>query len=89
MKFLVEDNGEIIKCFDNGTDVYIFDCVTNTITNKEDALKCAEFILTVYLKDMNYTPIGHLCDYIAERWYEGIKYKEINDILQNFYDTLY
>jgi hypothetical protein len=40
------------------------------------------------MKDQNPTPLGHLADYIAERWDKGVQYLDKWTILEEFYDSL-
>lgn len=88
MKFIINHHGEEIK-FENGFECHIFDCVTNFISDTKEALKCTQLVVDCYLKDNNYTPLGHLSDYIAQRWDKGIRNLSRSEILEDFYINLY
>ena len=86
MKITIEHNGKTYE-FDSGTKAYIFDAGTINGVKEDNLLNYVELIYYLYLKDQNPTPLGHLCDYIAEHWEEVQKLDKWT-ILENFYETL-
>ena len=87
MKVIIEHNNKTYE-FKDGYYAYIFD---NAIENDFDVIHGEENLLdfvyrvaACYLKDSNYTPLGHLTDYMAQNWTE---LKELGryEILDKFY----
>lgn len=87
MKITIEHNGKTYE-FDSGTKAYIFDAGTINSVKEDNLLEFVEFVHYLYLKDQNPTPLGHLCDYIAEHWSKGVQYLDKWTILEEFYDSL-
>lgn len=73
--------------FDSGFEVYIFDIGTMHEFEGDELIKYVSFVSELYLKDNNHTPLGHLCDYVAEHW-EEVQKLDRRDILNNFYDSI-
>ena len=86
MKFYVKHNGKEYE-FENGSECLIFDYGNFWDIPESEILKYVEFVHNLYLKDNNPTPLGHLCDYIAENWAD-VQYKSIWDIFGDFYMSL-
>lgn len=86
MKIAIEHNGKTYE-FDSGTKAYIFDAGTINGVEEDKLLNFVEFVHYLYLKDQNPTPLGNLCDYIAEHWDE-VQKQDKWTILENFYETL-
>jgi len=77
--------------FASGVQTFIFEYgVENNIDEKYDIqalIKYVYFIYQLYQKDDNPTPLGKLCDYIAENW-ENVENMSRSDVLQQFYNNL-
>lgn len=77
--------------FASGVQAFIFECgVENNIDEKYDIqtlIKYVYFIYQLYQKDDNHTPLGRLCDYVAENW-ETVENMSRSDILKQFYNSL-
>ena len=77
--------------FASGVQTFIFEYgVENNIDEKYDIQtlsKYVYFIYQLYQKDDNPTPLGKLCDYIAENW-ENVENMSRSDVLQQFYNSL-
>ncbi len=86
MKITVEYNGKTYE-FDSGTKTNIFYAGTLNGIDDHKLLDYVEFVHWLYLKDQNPTPLGHLCDYIAEHWDE-VQELDKWTILEDFYDSL-
>lgn len=87
MKITIEHNGKTYE-FDSGTKACIFDAGVLNGVDEDKLLEFVEFVHYLYLKDQNPTPLGHLCDYIAEHWDKGVQYLDKWTILEEFYETL-
>lgn len=87
-KFQVIYNGKTYE-FDAGAKVMIFDYGLNNNMDKKSIhtlLRYVDFVYELYLKDDNPTPLGTLCDYIAENWKKVTNSKlSRSDILDKFY----
>lgn len=86
MKFYVKHNGKEYE-FDCGSKCYIFDFVNYWDIPENKILEYVEFVHYLYLKDSNPTPLGKLCDYIAENW-DDVQDKDKWEILDDFYMSL-
>ena len=77
--------------FASGVQTFIFEYgVENNIDEKYDIqtlIKYVYFIYQLYQKDDNPTPLGKLCDYIAENW-ENVENMSRSNVLQQFYNSL-
>ncbi len=77
-----------IYAFEYGSQAYIFHTgIYNDVDGKysiDGLLDYTALVLDCYLSDSNRTPLGELCDYIAERWNE-IKDLGKYEILDKFY----
>lgn len=73
--------------FDSGFEVYIFDHGIMNGLEGEDLIKYISFVSDLYLKDNNPTPLGHLCDYVAQHW-EDVQKLDRYETLSNFYDSI-
>lgn len=73
--------------FESGSKVYIFDIGRLNNVPEDRLLEYVEFVHYLYIKDQNPTPLGHLCDYIAEHW-EEVQELDKWTILGKFYETL-
>ena len=77
-----------IYAFEYGSQAYIFHTgIYNDVYGKysiDGLLDYTALVLDCYLSDSNRTPLGELCDYIAERWNE-IKDLGKYEILDKFY----
>ncbi|MCX4376025.1 MAG: hypothetical protein OSJ61_07625 [Lachnospiraceae bacterium] len=81
-----------IYTYKAGTEVMIFDYgVHNEIDRKYSMKALKEYVALVYelyLSDSNDTPLGKLCDYVAQRW-KKLKNKGRYDILEEFYLSIF
>lgn len=77
--------------FSSGVQSFIFDYgVENNFDEKYDIqtlIKYVYFVYQLHQKDDNPTPLGKLCDYVAENW-ETVENKNRSDVLNEFYNTL-
>lgn len=77
--------------FASGVQTFIFDYgVENNIDEKYDIqtlVKYVYFIYQLYQKDDKPTPLGKLCDYVAENW-ENVENMSRSDVLKQFYNNL-
>lgn len=87
MKITIEHNGKTYE-FDSGTKALIFDAGVLNGVEDNKLLNFVEFVHYLYLKDQNPTPLGHLCDYIAENWDKGVQYLDKWTVLEEFYSSL-
>lgn len=75
--------------FSDGALCYIFDMgVYNELDRKYSRKQLLEYVWKVhdcYCSDSNQTPLGALCDYVAEHW-RKLKSESRYDILDNFYE---
>lgn len=75
--------------FNTGIKVMIFEYGLNNNMDRKSVhtlLRYVEFVYELYLKDDNPTPLGTLCDYIAENWRKMTDPKLTrSDILEKFY----
>lgn len=80
-----------IYTYISGTEAMIFDYgVNNDLDHKYGMQALKEYVALVYelyLSDSNDTPLGKLCDYIAQRW-KKVKNKSKYKILDEFYSTI-
>lgn len=88
VKFQVIYKGESYE-FDSGAKLMIFDYGLSNDMDKKSVhtlLRYVDFVYELYLKDDNPTPLGTLCDYIAENW-KKFRYTNLDrsDILEKFY----
>lgn len=78
--------------FSSGVQVFIFDYgIENNVDEKYDMqtlIKYVYFIYQLYQKDDNPTPLGKLCDYVAENW-ENVENMSRSDVLNQFYSSLF
>lgn len=76
--------------FASGVQSFIFDCgVENNFDKKYDIQTLIKYVYFVYQlnqKDDNPTPLGKLCDYVAQNW-EIVENMNRSDILEQFYNT--
>lgn len=86
MKITIERNSKTYE-FDTGTEAYIFYVGSLNGVKDDKLLKFVSFVHWLYSKDQNPTPLGHLCDYVAEHWDE-VQELDKWTILENFYETL-
>ena len=86
MKFYAKHNGKEYE-FESGAKCYIFSFGNYWDIPESEILKYVEFVHNLYLKDSNPTPLGHLCDYIAEHWAD-VQGKDKWEILDDFYMSL-
>lgn len=81
----------IVYTYKSGTEVMIFDyAILNEIDRKHSLKALKEYVALVYelyLSDSNDTPLGKLCDYIAQHW-KKLKNKDRYEILEEFYLTI-
>lgn len=81
----------LIYTYKSGTEVMIFDYgILNEIDRKHSLKALKEYVALVYelyLSDSNETPLGKLCDYVAQHW-KKLKNKDRYDILDKFYLTI-
>lgn len=81
----------VVYTYKSGTEVMIFDYgILNEIDRKHSLKALKEYVALVYelyLSDSNETPLGKLCDYVAQHW-KKLKNKERYDILDEFYLTI-
>lgn len=82
-KAVVHYNGKEY-IFTNGTEVMIFHAGIFNDVPEEDLIPYVSLVYDCYLKDNNDTPLGHLCDFIAEDLEECCKMSRL-DILTEFY----
>ena len=77
--------------FASGVQSFIFDCgVENNFDEKYDIQTLIKYVYCVYQlnqKDDNPTPLGKLCDYVAQNW-ETVESMNRSDVLKQFYNTL-
>lgn len=77
--------------FASGVQSFIFDCgVENNFDEKYDIQTLIKYVYFVYQlnqKDDNPTPLGKLCDYVAQNW-ETVESMSRSDVLKQFYNTL-
>lgn len=73
--------------FESGAEVYIFDAGRLNGVAEDKLMDYVAFVKWLYLKDQNPTPLGHICDYIAEHW-EEVQSLDKWTILENFYDSI-
>lgn len=80
-----------IYTYNSGTEAMIFDYgVNNDLDRKYGFKALKEYVALVYelyLSDSNDTPLGKLCDYVAQNW-KKLKAKDRYDILEEFYLTI-
>lgn len=87
MKFYVKHNGKEYE-FDSGAECLIFDYGNYHDIPESEIMTYVNLVHNLYLKDNNPTPLGHLCDYVAENW-EDVLGKDKWEILGDFYMGLY
>lgn len=79
-----------IYTYKSGAEAMIFDYgVSNDLDRKHGMKTLKEYVALVYelyLSDSNDTPLGKLCDYVAQHW-KKLKAKNKYDILDEFYLT--
>ncbi len=77
--------------YNSGTEVMIFDYGILNELDRKYSMKALEeyvaFVYELYLSDCNDTPLGKLCDYVAQHW-KKLKTKGRYDILDEFYSTV-
>lgn len=77
--------------FEFGSEVYIFHTgIYNKIDKKysiKELLNYVRLVHECYLKDTNRTPLGELCDYVAQHW-KKLKKKGRYEILEEFYSAI-
>lgn len=80
-----------IYTYKSGTEAMIFDYgVNNDLDRKHGMQALKEYVALVYelyLSDSNDTPLGKLCDYVAQHW-KKLKNKSKYDILDEFYSKI-
>lgn len=80
-----------IYTYKSGTEAMIFDYgVNNDLDRKHGMQALKEYVALVYelyLSDSNDTPLGKLCDYVAQHW-KKLKSKSKYDILDEFYSKI-
>ena len=80
-----------IYAFEYGSEAYIFHTgIYNDIDQEygiESLLEYVELVHECYLSDSNRTPLGELCDYVAENW-SDIKSLDRHGILEKFYTEI-
>ena len=54
---------------------------------KKDAFKIVDLVFDMWLKDSNYTPIGHLVDYVCENYDKLIKMDSVSEQVIDFYEN--
>ncbi len=90
LTFHVNYNNQIYT-YKSGTEAMIFDYgVNNNLDRKHGMQALKEYVALVYelyLSDSNDTPLGKLCDYIAQHW-KKLKNKGRYEILDEFYSTI-
>lgn len=85
MKVTVEHKGKTYE-FRNGSEAYIFDIGTLNDFPEDKLLEYVSFVEWIYSKTDGPTPLGHLCDYIAQHWDE-VQELDKWAILDRFYET--
>lgn len=77
--------------FEFGSEVYVFHTgIYNKIDKKygiKELLNYVNLVHECYLKDSNRTPLGDLCDYVAQHW-KKLKNKGRYEILEKFYSEI-
>ena len=76
--------------FANGYEAYIFHHgILNNMDRKcvRKLLEYVSFVSDCYLKDNNKTPLGELCDFIANQW-KTIKGMSRIEVLDKFYSYI-
>lgn len=77
--------------FEYGSQAYIFHTgIYNEMDDKygiEGLLEYTALVHECYLSDAYRTPLGELCDYVAERWSE-MKDMGKHEILEKFYTEI-
>lgn len=90
LSFHVNYNNNIYT-YNSGTEAMIFDYgVLNELDRKYGMKTLKEyvaFVYELYLSDSNDTPLGKLCDHVAQHW-KKLKSKDRYDILDEFYLTI-
>lgn len=86
MKITVEHNSKTHE-FTSGTPAYIFYVGTLNNVPEDKLLEYVSFVEWLYFKDCNPTPLGKLCDYIAEHW-EEVQELDKWTILDDFYSSI-
>lgn len=59
----------------------------DTKYSEEELRRYISFTHSCYLKDTNETPLGALCEYIADHW-KNVKNKGYYTVLEKFYEQL-
>lgn len=77
--------------FEFGSEVYVFHTgIYNKIDKKygiKELLNYVNLVHECYLNDSNRTPLGDLCDYVAQHW-KKLKNKGKYEILEKFYSEI-
>lgn len=77
--------------FEYGSQAYIFHTgIYNEIELKygiDGLLEYTALVHDCYLSDSNRTPLGELCDYVAEHW-KRLRNKSPRKILEKFYTEI-
>lgn len=80
-----------VYSYNSGAEAMIMDYgILNEIDRKYGVKTLKEyvaFVYELYLPDSNDTPLGKLCDYVAQHW-KKLKAKDRYDILDEFYLTI-
>lgn len=77
--------------FEYGSEAYIFHSgIYNDMDQEygiDSLLRYVKIVHECYLSDCNRTPLGELCDYVAEHW-NDIKSLDRYEILEKFYKEI-
>lgn len=79
---------KIRKAFNHPIEHWAYE-VAKDLCNRdeEEAIKCANLVYSMYMKDNNATPVGHLCDYVAKNLEKLEAMKSKWDQLEDFYNN--
>ena len=90
ISFHVNYEGNVYT-YKSGTETMIFDYGVNNDLDRKYGLKALKeyvaLVYELYLSDSNDTPLGKLCDYIAQHW-KKLKNKDRYEILNEFYSNI-
>ena len=80
-----------VYAFEYGSQAYIFHTgIYNDVDDRfgiDGLLEYVNKIHECYLSDDNRTPLGELCDYVAEHW-KKVRKMSKSKILENFYEEI-
>ncbi len=71
--------------FENGAEVFIFDIGICHELPDNQLIAFVSLVYECYLKDINDTPLGKFCDFVAMEW-DRLKSLSRYDILTEFYN---